>query len=77
MAELVITGEGHFDSQSINGKVADGIAGRLKIRKFLLLYSPEVMSRFRMHTVKELPLFFLSSMNLLLFQRLRNIAMNI
>ena len=29
-AELVITGEGHFDSQSINGKVADGIAGRLK-----------------------------------------------
>ncbi len=29
-AELVITGEGHFDSQSINGKVADGIASRLK-----------------------------------------------
>ncbi len=29
-ADLVITGEGHFDPQSINGKVADGIAGRLR-----------------------------------------------
>ena len=27
-ADLVITGEGHFDSQSICGKVADGIAER-------------------------------------------------
>ena len=26
-ADLVITGEGSFDSQSVNGKVADGVAG--------------------------------------------------
>ena len=36
-AGLVITGEGHFDSQSINGKVADGIAGRLAGSKIPLV----------------------------------------
>lgn len=30
-ADLVITGEGHFDSQSIGGKVADGIAARTSV----------------------------------------------
>lgn len=36
-ADLVITGEGRFDSQSICGKVVDGIARRTKVRGIPLL----------------------------------------